>query len=138
MVLQRSSTAAVASSRALPCSRAPRSNSMPAASETIKKRNEESTQEKYKKNKKMRVKTLTRNILGSRHELTGHLSFTRSRSSGKLLLAVRGLPLQALLSFGRSSQLQLEALLRTKGDLGLLLRLTKALLESINLTEGSV
>src|SRR4051812_43279905 len=138
MVLQRSSTAAVASSRALPCSRAPRSNSMPAASETIKKRNEESTHEKDKKNKKVKAKILTRNSLGSRHELASHLSFTRSRSCGKLLLAVRGLPLQALLSLGCSSQLQLETILRTKGDLGLLLRLTKALLESINLTEGSV
>src|SRR3954467_7069822 len=91
-----------------------------------------------KEDKKMQVKILTRKSLVSRHELASHLSFTRSRSSGKLLLAVRGLPLQALLSLGRSSQLQLKTILRTKGDLGLLLRLTKALLESINLTEGSV
>src|SRR3954471_22415924 len=100
-VLQRSSTAAVASSRALPCSRAPRSNSMPAASETIQKRNN-APQKKHKKTKKMQVKILTRNSLGNSHELAYHLSFTRSRSSGKLLLAVRGLLLQALLRLGRS------------------------------------
>src|SRR3954467_9651337 len=91
-----------------------------------------------RKPKKMQVKILTRNSLGSRHELASHLSFTRSRSSGKLLLAVRGLPLQALLSLGCSSQLQLKALLRTNGDLGFLLRLTEALLESINLMKGGV
>src|SRR4051812_21228335 len=91
-----------------------------------------------KKDKKMQVKILTRNSLGSRHELASHISFTRSRSSGKLLLAVRGLPLQALLRLGCSSQLQLETILCTSGDLGLLIRLTEALFESINPTEGSV
>ena len=65
----------------------------------------DSTAKERQGNQKKQVKILTRDSLGSRHKLAGHLSRTRSRGGGKLLLAVRGLLLQALLSLGRSSQL---------------------------------
>ena len=113
---------------------------MPAAFEAKQKRRLRTvTQNKGKKRKYIsKNKVLTRNSLGSSHELARHLSFTRSRSHGKLLLAVRSLLLQTLLSFGCLGQLQLKALFRTSGGFGFLLRLAKALLQSVDLTERVV
>ena len=95
-------------------------------------------EEDPKKKKQVQKLALTRNSLGSSHELIRHPFFTSSRNGGQLLLTICGLLLQTLFRFSRLRQLQLKALSRPSGSFGLLLRLAKALLQSINLTERVV
>src|SRR3954467_10633766 len=95
-------------------------------------------EEDLSKKKQVLKLVLTRNSLGSSHELIRHPSFTSSRNGGQLLLTICGLLLQTLLRFGCLRQLQLKALFCTSGSFGLLLRLAKALLQSVDLTERVV
>ena len=84
-------------------------------------------EEDPKKKEQVQKLALTRNCLGSSHELLRRPPLTTC-----------SFLLQTLFRFGCLRQLQLKALSRPSGSFGLLLRLAKALLQSIDLTERVV
>src|SRR3954470_15122827 len=95
-----------------------------------------STAKEDEEAKKGKTEKLTRNSLGSHHQLAGYLSLTRSRGGGELLLVVRRFLLQALLGHSCVDQLLLEAPFRSNGVLDLLLRSPEVLFESIKFTKS--